>query len=142
MGSFVKNLTKVLAENEQITNNAFAERQAAIEERDQAMEQIASSILELQALRIKDKNSQDLIQSMQLNMQKLKDNQSRTIIQPSTIINKGIFSNSNRETIFTVGLDKNTQSWSNEKLSNSLDTLGKTLSKGFNIGATQTRKIE
>ena len=136
MGSFVKNLTKVLSDNEQITNKAFFERQAAFEERDQAIAQIAGSIEELKTLKIKDHNSQALIRSMQENMKKLKDNQSRTAIQTLAEKHTIISTLSATNDKLTSRLPGTGTSWDIENFSKSLDHIGKALTNIRIVGGT------
>lgn len=137
MGSFVKNLTKVLSDHEQINKSANAERQAAIEERDQAMEQIASSIKELQELKVRDKDSQTLIQTMQTNMEKLKESQNRSAIQALGNIGSGRSITIRHGQSIPTGLNNSIKAWTAGNIVESLNSLGQALAKGNTLGATQ-----
>ncbi|WP_019411161.1 RelA/SpoT domain-containing protein [Pseudomonas psychrophila] len=139
MGSFVKNLTKVLSENERTTKRAFAERQAAIEERDQAMEKISSSIAELNTLKNRDKESQALIQDMQENLKKLKETQTLPAADYHNwksfddILLKQQVSFTNKPTLVDPV-------WNDVDIGKSIASLGKALSEIGSIGKTQKKR--
>ena len=136
MGSFVKNLTKVLSENELITQTAFAERQTAIEERDIAMGKISSSIEELQGLKNKDKESQALIQNMRINLETLKASQARSPFnnyQNRRDINTFA---SNLDTISRSNTGQFKSAWDDEDIGKSLASIGKAFAEIGSIGKT------
>lgn len=139
MGSFVKNLTKFLSDSEQITSNAFSERQAAFEERDQAIAQIASYIEELKELRIKDRDSQALITNMQASMNKLIESQKRTAIQTLAEKHSTISTRAKQSSEITIRSHELSSPWEIESFSKSLDILGKALSNGTVIGRYQKK---
>lgn len=139
MGSFVKNLTKVLSENELITQKAFSERQTAIEERDLAMEKISSSIEELQGLKNKDKESQALIQTMQANLETLKASQERpTFSNYHSLKNISTFASELNGRAKSTPQQLN-NFWDDDDMGKSLSSIGKAFAEIGLIGKTQKK---
>ncbi|SFY12137.1 RelA/SpoT domain-containing protein [Pseudomonas sp. NFACC36] len=76
MGSFVKGLTQVLKESDEQKNIAIQEREAAVRERDKAMEDIVRHLNELDAMKAQDSESQAVIKKMKEDMDRLRESQS------------------------------------------------------------------
>ncbi|WP_457265952.1 RelA/SpoT domain-containing protein [Pseudomonas sp. P5_C3] len=77
MGSFVKDLTKVLTAGEEEKNRAIHERKLAIQERDHAINHMSEKLKELNILKKQDAKSQAIIATLQTDLNKIKQTQHR-----------------------------------------------------------------
>lgn len=76
MGSFVKDLVRVLKVGEEEKNAAIQERQLAIQERDQAIADMTTKLNELDKLKKQDKESAAIISKLKGDLQKIRHSQS------------------------------------------------------------------
>ena len=90
MGTFVKNLMLFLKDTEEEKNIAIRERESAVQERDEAMADIAERLNELDALKKQDGESQAIIKKLKVDMNRLKASQSLGGIDMLATFGRGI----------------------------------------------------
>ncbi|MBV7497861.1 hypothetical protein KW837_26690 [Pseudomonas sp. PDM24] len=76
MGSFVKDLVKLLKVGEEEKSIAIQERKLAIQERDQAIADMSDKLNELDTLKKQDKKSADIINKLKTDLDKIRHSQS------------------------------------------------------------------